>query len=150
MRISLAALALLAAAGAGQAAANDGVDIVRQKIEQGAAACMSGRPDDVMKSYARDIRLQYPGVPDQDYDSLAKAYRQLCGGGKGAVESTIPGFEEVYASGPMVIARLTWTTRLHGMAPGASRKLRDFQIWEKRDGEWMFVRGVHYPLTVSN
>jgi hypothetical protein len=143
--ITLAVLALASPAAA--VAAEDGATIVRTRIEEGARACMGGRPADVVKSYALDIRLQYPGVPDQGYEDLAKAYRRLCSGrGEGTVESTVPAFEEIYVSGPVVVARLTWTTRLRGMPAGASRQLRDVQIWEKRGGEWLFVRGVHYPV----
>jgi hypothetical protein len=106
---------------------------------------MEGRPADVMKSYGRDMVLQFPGTADNSYDSLTKAYPRLCGSADGTVESTVPEFEEIYVSGPMAIARIIWTTRLRGAPAGVSRQLRDFQIWEKRKGQWTFIRGVHYP-----
>jgi len=146
IRISTLCLTAILLGASAQASDQNGQAIVRQKIERGAQACMAGQPAKVMESYARDILLQYPGIPDQDYATLNKGYRQLCGTGEGTVESTVPQFEEIYRSGTVVVARLIWTTRLRGMPPGTSRQLRDLQIWEMREGEWMFVRGVHYPV----
>ena len=144
------ALTLIELATAAQLAGIDPARIVRTKIEEGAKACMAGKPSDVVKNYARDITLQYPGVPDQNYDDLAKAYQNLCSSGEGAVESTVPTFEELYVAGPVVVARLTWKTHLRGMPEGAARYLRDVQIWENRKGKWTFVRGVHFPVKPPN
>lgn len=144
MKPALLALLTLALATPAHATDSD-AEIIRAEILAGAKACTEGRAADVMKSYARDMQLQYPGTPDNSYESLTKAYPRLCGTGEGTVESTVPQFEEIYVSGPMAVARMIWTTRLRGMPPGASRQLRDFQVWEKRNGEWTFIRGVHYP-----
>jgi ketosteroid isomerase-like protein len=120
---------------------------VRFAIEAGARACEAGRPDEIMRSYAPDILLQYPGVPDQDHATLLAGYRQLCRGeGEGTVETTRAAFDEILVVGDVAIARLIWSTHLRGMPDGAVRRLRDFQIWHRTTAGWRFVRGVHYPL----
>jgi len=122
---------------------------IRAAIEAGARACEAGRPDEVMASYAPDILLSYPGVPDQDHATLRAGYRALCpgaGGGEGTVETTRATFDEIIVSGDLAVARLTWSTHLRGMADGAVRRLRDMQVWRRTREGWRFARGVHFPL----
>ncbi|HET7845672.1 MAG TPA: nuclear transport factor 2 family protein, partial [Xanthomonadales bacterium] len=111
-------------------AASDDAATLRELVAEGAAACMAGRADDVVAHYSRDIVLSYPGVPDHGYDEILASYRTLCAGaGVGTVESTVPTFEEVLVSGDLGVVRVTWTTHLRGMPDGATRQLRDLQVW---------------------
>jgi ketosteroid isomerase-like protein len=139
-------LILTIALAAEAAPADKGADQVKALILEGARACAAGRPEAVVAHYSRDIVLSYPGVPDQDYDTILAGYRRLCRGeGEGTVETTVPTFHEVTVMDNVAIARLTWTTRLRGMPPGATRQLTDFQVWRRGKKGWQFVRGVHYP-----
>lgn len=148
MRRTLALLlsaAALPAAAQAQAASDEA--LLRAAIEAGARACEAGRPDEVIRGYAPDILLHYPGVPDQDLASLRAGYRQLCAGtGEGTVETTRASFDEVIVSGDLAVVRLTWATHLRGMPAGAVRRLRDVQIWRRTPEGWRFSRGVHFPL----
>jgi steroid delta-isomerase len=122
---------------------------LRAAIEAGARACEAGRPDEVMASYAPDILLSYPGIPDQDHAALLAGYRQLCpgsGGGDGTVETTTAAYDEILVSGDLAMVRLTWSTHLRGMSGGAVRRLRDMQVWRRTAQGWRFFRGVHFPL----
>ena len=66
-----------------------GADEVRALILDGAKACAAGRPEEVVAHYSREIVLSYPGIPDQDYDTILAGYRRLCRGeGEGSVETT--------------------------------------------------------------
>lgn len=137
---------ILSLALAATAPADNGADQVRALILEGAKACAAGRPDEVVAHYSSDIVLSYPGVPDQDYSTILAGYRRLCRGqGEGTVETTVPTFHEIKVMDKVAIARLTWTTRLRGMPPGATRQLTDFQVWHRGKKGWEFVRGVHYP-----
>jgi ketosteroid isomerase-like protein len=117
---------------------------IKAAIEAGAKSCMEGRPSDVVRAYAPDITLSYPGIADQDYATILEGYRRLCGSGEGMVERTVPTFEEMLVSGDLAVVRITWTTRLRGAA--ADRQLRDMQIWRRDKEGWRFSRGVHYPI----
>ena len=142
------ALSLCASAPAA-AVATDDADAIRTEIEAGARACESGRPDDIMRGYARDILLSYPGVPDQDYDAILAGYRRLCpgsGGVDGTVETTRGDFQEILVSGDLAVVRVVWNTHLRGMPPGAVRRLQDLQVWRRTAEGWRFARGVHFPL----
>jgi ketosteroid isomerase-like protein len=123
--------------------------LIRREIEAGARACESGRPDDIMRSYARDILLSFPGVPDQDYDSILAGYRRLCAGssgGEGTVETTRGEFQEILVSGDLAVVRVIWNTHLRGMPAGSVRRLQDLQVWRRTDQGWRFSRGVHFPV----
>lgn len=147
MRFACAALAAACSSCATAAPAPAADErLVRTAIEAGARACEAGRPEAVMSSYAPDIVLSYPGVPDQDYATLLAGYRRLCGGGDGTVETTRAAYEEILVSGDLAVARLTWSTHLRGMPEGKVRRLRDMQIWRRTPQGWRFIRGVHYPL----
>jgi steroid delta-isomerase len=148
MRHSLILFAALLAAPATAQPAGDEAEL-RAAIEAGARACEAGRPDDVMSSYAPDILLSYPGIPDQDHAALVAGYRRLCAGmagGEGTVETTIAAYDEILVSGDLAVVRLTWSTHLRGMSEGAVRRLRDMQVWRRTPQGWRFFRGVHVPL----
>ena len=140
-------MSLILAIALAAAPADKGADEVRALILEGAKACAAGKPEQVVAHYSRDIVLSYPGASDSDYSAILAGYRRLCRGeGEGTVESTVPTFHEVTVMDKVAIARLTWTTRLRGMPPGASRQLTDFQVWRRGRNGWEFVRGVHYPV----
>lgn len=124
-------------------------DAIRAAMEAGARACESGRPDDIVRSYARDISLSYPGIADQDYETILAGYRRLCagsGGAEGTVETTRGEFQEILVSGDLAVVRVIWNTHLRGMAPGTVRRLQDMQVWRRTPEGWRFFRGVHFPL----
>ena len=143
-----AALCLVPTAPAGAQTTADQAAI-RGEIEAGARACEGGRPDDIMRGYARDISLSYPGTPDQDFDAILAAYRRLCAGsagGEGTVETTRGEFQEILVSGDLAVVRVVWNTHLRGMAPGSVRRLQDWQLWRRTGEGWRFFRGVHFPV----
>lgn len=136
-----------AAAAATEASADEAA--IRGEIEAGARACESGRPDDVMRGYARDITLSYPGTPDQDFDSILAAYHRLCAGsagGEGTVETTRGEFQEILVSGDLAVVRVVWNTHLRGMPAGSVRRLQDLQVWRRTGEGWRFFRGAHFPV----
>jgi ketosteroid isomerase-like protein len=143
----LAATLLLAPAVAGAQRSPDAdAQAIRARILQGAHGFMIGSPDTVLAHYARDVVLSYPGVPDMDYATLARGYDELRRRPAGERAETTPTFDEVLVSGDMAVVRLRWTTTISdstGRACDAS--LRDLQVWRReRDGQWMFIRGMHY------
>ena len=147
MRLLVVAAFMLCPSVAAAAATDDAA--IRSEIEAGARACESGRPDAIMRTYARDILLSYPGGPDQDYETILAGYRRLCagpGGGEGTVETTRGDFQEILVSGDLAVVRVTWSTHLRGMPAGAVRRLQDWQVWRRTAEGWRFIRGVHYPL----
>ena len=141
-----AALCLAPAPAAAQTTSDE--EAIRGEIEAGARACESGRPDEIMRGYARDILLSYPGIPDQDCDAILAAYRRLCAGsdgGPGTVETTRGLFQEILVSGDLAVVRVIWSTHLRGMPAGTVRHLQDMQVWRRTPEGWRFFRGVHFP-----
>ena len=134
----------------GAAAAPDsGRDVaeIREAIVRGARAFEEGDPETILSRYARDIILSYPGIPDSDYETLAKGYAELRKRPATVKATTVPTFDEILVSGDIAIVRVRWTTTIADAAAGrsATRRLKDLQVWRREpDGRWMFIRGMHY------
>lgn len=148
-----AAAALGACLAAAQPAAStdsEPVNAVRTAILGYAAAVNANNPEDVIRVMADDIVLSYPGIPDSDYAVLAGSYREMMQPRPGISVRTEPAFEEIFASGDIVIARLTWTTttKNENTKRESVRKMKDLQVW-RRDGQgaWKLARGMHYLLS---
>ena len=137
---------LLASPAAAESRRDRDAAAIRAAIEAGARACEAGRPEEVMRSYAPDIILSYPGVPDQDYATIQAGYQRLCGKGEGTVETTRSTYDEILVSGDMAVVRVVWRTHLRGMPEGSFRRLKDLQVWKRTPKGWRFIRGVHFPL----
>jgi steroid delta-isomerase len=130
------------------------VATIRAKILKGADAAMRGDAAGIMSHYAKDILLSYPGIPDQDYDTLFRGYSEKRP--PGFTLKTAPTFDEVLISGDLAVLRLNWTTTIRTTDPAreVTRQARDMQVWRReRDGTWVFVRGLHFrnatPVAIS-
>ena len=124
---------------------------LREAIERGARGFMRGDPDSILAHYAPDVILSYPGIPDQDYATLARGYAELRNRPSNVSSETRPSFDEILVSGNLAVVRLRWTTTTRvasadGPARETVRRLRDLQVWRREStGEWRFIRGMHYP-----
>lgn len=124
---------------------------IRASIEKGARGFARGQPDTILAHYARDIVLSYPGIPDQDYATLVKAYGDLRQRPGFVTATTSPTFDEILVSGNLAIVRVRWTTTIRAAAHDtvaareATRYLRDLQVWRRDPEGWRFIRGMHYP-----
>jgi ketosteroid isomerase-like protein len=123
---------------------------VRAAILGYAEAVNRADPEGVIRVMAEDIVLSYPGTPDSDYATLVKNYREMMQPKAGVKVRTEPVFEEIFASGDLVVARLVWTTTTtdEGAQHESVRRMKDLQVW-RRDGTgtWKFARGMHYLLS---
>jgi len=131
---------------------SESVNAVRAAILSYAAAVNAANPEGVIRGMADDIVLSYPGTPDSDYVTLASSYREMMQPRPGIRVRTVPSFEEMFASGDIVVARLTWTTTTtnENTRRESVRKMKDLQVW-RRDGkgDWRLARGMHYLLSNS-
>ncbi len=135
---------------AGEAASTQERDVatLRSLIVKSGEAFNASDPDAILSSYARDVILSYPGVPDMDYETLARIYAGLRTR-KDVVEKTTPTIEEILVSGDLGIIRLMWTTHTTETATGrqSTRNMKDLQIWRREsDGTWKFIRGMHFRI----
>jgi ketosteroid isomerase-like protein len=124
---------------------------IRASIERGARGFMQGAPDTILAHYAPDVILSYPGIPDQDYATLARGYGELRTRPPDVSAVTMPAFDEILVDGNLAVVRLRWRTTISvaatDTAPArvATRFLRDLQVWRRESsGAWRFIRGMHY------
>ena len=142
----LPVLFLLVSASFAQAQSTDAdTAAIRASILRGARGFETANPDLILAHYARDVVLSYPGIPDQDYPTLARGYAELRNRPASVTATTTPTFDEILVSGDIAVVRLRWTTTIRDGARTSTRRLKDMQIWRREpDGRWMFVRGMHY------
>ncbi len=148
MRMRPAALLLvLAAACASTTPRASDEETLRRHILTYADAVERRDPDAIMALLAPDILLSYPGIPDQDYETLRKAYAEMRSREPGEV-TTRPDIEEILVSGDLAIIRVVWNTTVRkGGSEPASRQMRDLQVWRREpSGHWKFVRGIHFRV----
>jgi ketosteroid isomerase-like protein len=124
---------------------------IRTSIERGARGFVQGAPDTILAHYAPDVVLSYPGIPDQDYATLARGYGELRTRPPNVSAVTTPAFDEILVEGNLAVVRLRWRTTISvaatdtSPARDATRFLRDLQVWRRESsGEWRFIRGMHY------
>jgi ketosteroid isomerase-like protein len=125
------------------------VETLRKAIIRSGEAFNAVDPEGILSQYARDVILSYPGIPDMDYDTLAKAYAELRNRKPGVTEKTTPTIEEILVSGDLGVIRVMWTTVTTETDPPrqSTRHMKDLQIWRReKDGSWMFIRGMHYRM----
>jgi ketosteroid isomerase-like protein len=122
---------------------------LRKAILRSGEAFNAADPEAILSQYARDVILSYPGVPDMDYDTLAKGYAELRTRKPGFTEKTSPTIEEILVSGDLGVIRVMWTTVTTETDPPreSTRQMKDLQVWRREsDGTWMFIRGMHYRM----
>lgn len=132
--------------------------VIRASIERGARGFERGDPDSILAHYSEDVVLSYPGIPDQDYADLVKAYGELRNRPITVTARTVPTFDEILIAGDLAVVRVRWTTTISeatrdgSPAWSSTRYLRDLQIWRREpSGQWRFIRGMHYrDSTLAN
>ena len=124
---------------------------IRAAIERGVRGFERGDPDSILAHYARDVVLSYPGIPDQDYATLARGYAELRTRPATVRATTTPTFDEILVTRDLAVVRVRWTTTITRAATDSAaereqtRYLRDLQVWRREPGGvWRFVRGMHY------
>jgi uncharacterized protein (TIGR02246 family) len=126
------------------------VELLRSYIIQSGEAFNAGDPDAVMKRYARDVVLSYPGIPDMGYEALVQGYREMLKRKPGDTAKTTPTIEEILVSGDLAVIRVMWTTTTSQANPPRqeTRQMKDLQVWRREsDGSWRFARGMHFRMT---
>jgi steroid delta-isomerase len=110
-------------------------------------------PDSILRFYARDLLVSYPGMPDTDYLGFQQAYNEMKAA-TGVHTVTRDSIEEIIVSGDMAMVRFSWLTTQTRENPAKTVRwrARDFTIWRKEpDGEWRFSRGMWFrekPLEI--
>lgn len=138
------AVALPAAlpAAAGEADA----DAVRARLENWTADFNAGRSDRVCDLFAPDLRANYRGVPEKDFDTLCEGLREALADDGRAFRYRLE-LDEILVSGDMAIARLVWHLDVTDRASGAVTRSSDrgLDVFARQpDGRWRIVRFLGY------
>lgn len=142
----LALVLLFVAANSAFADPKTDADAIRRNILTYTEAVIARDPEPILALFAPDIVLSYPGIPDQDYETLRKAYAEMRTREPGTVV-TKPDIEEILVSGDLGFARITWNTSVTKDGTVNKRQMRDLQVWRREpDGKWRFIRGMHYRV----
>lgn len=140
------AVALVFLASSAFADSKAGAEAIRKNILTYTEAVMAREPEPILALFAPDIVLSYPGIPDQDYETLRKAYSEMRTREPGEV-TTRPDIEEILVSGDLGFARIVWNTTVTNGGTTTTRRMKDLQVWRREpDGKWRFIRGMHYRM----
>jgi uncharacterized protein (TIGR02246 family) len=96
--------------------------------------------------FARDLRYDYRGFPERDYEALCSLLRQSLADPARRFTYT-HDIREIIVSGDLAIVRLTWTLTV--TLPGAARPVESkepgLDVFRRQpDGSWKIVRYVGY------
>jgi ketosteroid isomerase-like protein len=124
------------------------VEALRALVTRSGDAFNAKDPDAIIALYSRDVLLTYPGIPDSDYQTLDREYREMTNLPAGVTVTTVPDIEEIIVSGDMGIVRVTWNTTTVQAQPAqrTTRQLRDLQVWRREADGWKFFRGMHFRV----
>lgn len=96
--------------------------------------------------FARDLRYDYRGFPERDYDALCGLlHRSLADRTKQFAYAL--DIKEVIVSGDLAIVRLTWTLRVTIPATGTVEESKEpgLDVFRRQpDGSWKIVRYIAY------
>jgi steroid delta-isomerase len=130
------------------------VEALRALVIRSGDAFNAKDPAAIIALYSRDVILTYPGIPDQDYETLDAGYREMTNVPAGVTVTTSPNIEEIIVSGDLAVVRVNWTTTTVQAQPAQrnTRQLRDMQVWRREADGWKFFRGVHFraPQPAAN
>ncbi|HEX6097022.1 MAG TPA: nuclear transport factor 2 family protein [Thermoanaerobaculia bacterium] len=140
------ALAFLLVASSALADTITDVEAIRKNILTYTEAVIARDPEPIMALFAPDILLSFPGIPDQDYETLRKEYAEMRSRAPGEV-TTRPDIEEILVSGDLAVARIVWNTTVTREGAVTKRQMKDLQVWRREpSGKWRFIRGMHYRI----
>lgn len=121
-------------------------EAIRKNILTYTEAVIAREHEPILALFAPDILLSYPGIPDQDYETLRKLYSEMRTREPGEV-TTKPDIEEILVSGDLGFARIVWNTTVTKDGQVTKRQMKDLQVWRREpDGKWRFIRGIHFRI----
>jgi steroid delta-isomerase len=121
-------------------------EAIRKNILTYTDAVIAREHEPILALFAPDIILSYPGIPDQDYETLRKAYSEMRTREPGEV-TTKPDIQEILVSGDLGFARIVWNTTVTKDGQVTKRQMKDLQVWRREPhGKWRFIRGIHFRV----
>ena len=96
--------------------------------------------------FAPDLRYDFRGTPERDYDAMCSALRRALGDRSKTLTYSFD-IKEIIVSGDMAIVRLVWTSRLShsGSAQVIVTKEPGLDVFRRQpDGTWRISRYMAY------
>jgi ketosteroid isomerase-like protein len=145
--LSMATLMLLATLDGNLSfAADDPATVMRAALENWRDDFNAGRAEHICDLFARDLRYDFQGLPEQNYELLcSRLHRALAD----PAQSFHYGLriKEIIVSGDLAVVRLTWTSTL---TDKDGHKVTDDEpgldvFGRQGDGGWKIIRYLAYP-----
>jgi steroid delta-isomerase len=136
---------LFAAAPAGRVVADDAQGAIRSALKKWTDDFNAGRADAVCALFSRDLRYDFRGYPERDYEELcSRLHKSLSDSSRRYAYDL--DIREVIVSGDMAAVRLVWTLTVTlpngqtvtSVEPGLDIFRRD------DDGQWKIIRYLAY------
>ncbi|WP_428673173.1 YybH family protein [Reyranella sp.] len=137
-------LAAVSAPASGQPV--DAEAAIRAALGQWTSAFNARDPSRICDLFAKDLRYDFRGLPERDYDTLCGLlHKALADRSKQLVYSH--DIREIIVSGDLAVVRLIWTVKM--MVPGATNvvetKEPGLDVFRRQlDGSWKIIRYIAY------
>jgi steroid delta-isomerase len=127
-------------------AAGDADAEIRAALSQWMADFNSRNASRICDLFARDLRYDYRGFPERDYDALCGLLRRSLADSTRTFEYAL-AVKEIIVSGDVAAVRLEW--RLSATTPGSATptvtREPGLDVFRKQsDGSWKIVRYIAY------
>jgi ketosteroid isomerase-like protein len=96
--------------------------------------------------FAKDLRYDYRGFPERDYDTLCGLLRRSLADGTKRFAYSLD-IKEVIVSGDLAVVRLVWTLKVTSPGVGVAEESKEpgLDVFRRQpDGSWKIIRYVAY------
>jgi uncharacterized protein (TIGR02246 family) len=127
------------------ARAADAVVEIRFALNEWMANFNAGRADKICGLFATDLRADFRGQPERDYDGLCKLLKRSLAD-KEKTFSYALDIKEIAVFGDIAVVRLVWTLTVKQKDGGETKSVEPgMDVFQKQaDGNWRIVRYMAY------
>ena len=140
-----AALALVACGAAPSQAADDPKVATAVALENWRLDFNARRPDHICDLFATELRYDFQGLPEQNYDQLCKRLHRALADPAMSIHYTLL-IKEILVSGDLAVVRLTWTdTSMDKDGKPVTHDEPGLDVFGRQsDGGWKIIRYIDF------
>jgi steroid delta-isomerase len=146
VRLLLAALLALLALAAPSSAQSPGEveTTIRAALAKWTADFNARDASKICDLFARDLRYDYRGLPERDYEALCVLLRRALADTSKTFTYSVD-IKEIIVSGDLAVVRLVWTSKLTADGKTVETKEPGLDVFRKQlDGSWKIARYIAY------
>jgi steroid delta-isomerase len=127
-------------------AADDPKAAIQSALEAWRLDFNARRADQICDLFATELRYDFQGLPEQNYDQLCKRLHGALANPAMSIQYTLL-IKEILVSGDLAVVRLTWTdTSLGKDGKPVTHDEPGLDVFGRQsDGSWKIIRYIAFP-----